>query len=107
MIKPNKKNNIVRTLQKHNVDFVEIESRIKIISDENLYSIPNEKIIKMLGLKKDIGHLCLINKLNEMQKSWLHIFFKYYTHHEVYDNNGEIIKSNFYILIYEILDGLE
>jgi uncharacterized Fe-S cluster-containing MiaB family protein len=48
MISPNKKNNIVRILQKHNVDFVEIESRIEIISDENLYSIPNEKIIKML-----------------------------------------------------------
>lgn len=107
MIKSPKKNNIAKILRKCNVDFVENEAGIIIITDENLNSIPSEKIIKMLGLKKDTGHLALINKLNEIEKSWLHIFFKYYIHHEVYDNNGAIIKSNFYILIYEILDGLE
>jgi hypothetical protein len=107
MIKLQKKNSIAKVLRKYNVDFVEVDGRISITSDMNLNSIPSEKIIKMLGLKKDKGHLHLLNKLNGIEKSWLYIFLKYYTYHEVYDNNGEIIKSNFYIFIYEILDGLE
>lgn len=107
MIKPPKKNNIAKILRKYNVDFSEDKVGITIITDENLNSIPSKKIIKMLGLKKDTGHLCLINKLNEIEKSWLHIFIKGYIYYDVYDNNGEIVKSNFYILIYEILDGLQ
>jgi hypothetical protein len=107
MIKSSKKNNIAKIFRKYNVDFVENEAGIILITDEYLNLIPSEKIIKMLGLKKDTGHLCLINKLNEIEKEWLHIFFKSYLYYDVYDKSGVVDMSNFYILIYEILDGLK
>jgi hypothetical protein len=101
------KNKIKKIFKKHNIDFTEEMGIVEIKDNQDLGLLPNKKVIKILGLKNDKGHLCLISKLNEIEKLWLNIFFKYYKYYEVYNDNGEIIKSNFYILIYEILDGLE
>lgn len=100
------KNNIPRILKQFNIEFIAERGSFEIEDNQPLKSLPSKKIIKMLGVKQDEGHLCLIMKLNEIEPSWLYVFFKYWRNFEVYDDNGDINKSNFYSLIYEILDGL-
>jgi hypothetical protein len=99
-------NEVATILINYNIDFIEDNGSFEIENNQDLSLLPNKKIIKMLGLKKNDGHLCLVMKLNEIEPSWLYVFFKYCRHFEVYDDNGKIIKSHFYSLINEILDGL-
>lgn len=107
MIKFYKKNKIPKILRKYNIDFIKTEAKLELKSDQDFTSIPSKKIVKMLGLKKDKGHVVFIEKLNQIENTWLLIFLKYESYYDVYNTDGQIIKEGFYSLINEILDGLQ
>ncbi|MFG4004610.1 hypothetical protein [Flavobacterium aquidurense] len=100
------KNEIVELLEQYQIEF-QINGIIELSQSQNLSLIPSKKIIKILGLKHDEGHKVFIDKLNQIESDWLLIFLKYESYYEVYNAESEIIKKNFYLLIYEILDGLK
>nr|WP_315232345.1 hypothetical protein [uncultured Flavobacterium sp.] len=99
-------NEVATILTDYKIDFIEGKGSFEIEDNQDLSLLPYKKVIKMLGLKKNEGHLCLVMKLNEIEPSWLYVFFKYWRYFEVYDDDGKIIKSHFYSLINDILDGL-
>jgi hypothetical protein len=107
MIKFYKKNKIPEILRKYNIDFIKTEAKLELKSDQDFTSIPSNKIVKMLGLKQDKGHVIFIERLNQIEKNWLFIYFKYENYYDVYNTDGQIIKEGFYSLINEILDGLQ
>lgn len=96
---------IAEILDHYHIRF-NLEDKSELEPDQNLSIIPSTKIVNMLGLKNDKGHQVFIEKLNQIESNWLAIFLKYESYYDVYNNNGEVIKHNFYLLIHEILDGL-
>lgn len=98
-------NEIIETLKHYQIEY-QTNGIIELSQDQNLSVIPSKKITEILGLKQDEGHQVFIDKLNQIESDWLLIFLKYESYYEVYNTEGEIIKENFYKLIYEILDGL-
>ncbi|WP_432220935.1 hypothetical protein ACRASX_08825 [Flavobacterium sp. TMP13] len=102
-----KKNIIAIKLEEYRIEFNESSGSYKISSDFDFRTLSCKKIIKMLGLKNDKGHLVLIEKLNTIQPIWLNIFLKTCGHYDVYNDDKVIDMSNFYLLLDDILDGLE
>lgn len=98
-------NEIIEILQQYQIKY-QTNGILELTQDQNLSVIPSTKITEMLGLIQDEGHRAFIDILNQIEKEWLLIFFKYESYYEVYDNEEAIIKHNYYILIHEILDGL-
>jgi hypothetical protein len=103
----NNTNKISEILQQHQIKFIKTNNKLELQPDQDLTAIPSKKIVKMLGLKQDKGHIIFIEKLNQIENNWLQIFIRYESYYGVYNAETEIINENFYALINEILDGLQ
>lgn len=101
-----KKNNIDFYCEQNDIPFLAINKTGDIENNRDLDFLPYEVVLKLLGLKRDKGHLYLIMKLNDFDKSWLNTFLKYQRYYEVHDNDGKINRRNVYLLILDIFDGL-
>lgn len=96
---------IAEILDHYQIKFIQ-EDKLELEPDQDLSIIPNETIVNILGIKNDEGHQIFVEKLHQIEINWLTIFLKYESHYDVYNIEGEVIIHNFYLLIYEILDGL-
>jgi hypothetical protein len=98
------RNNAKTIFKNYNIDYLEDEIILEII-DQDLSSLPNKEILKIIGLKNDEGHELFVASLNKIVPEWLQIFFIANHFYDVYDINGEVEMVNMHEFLLEIIEG--
>jgi hypothetical protein len=98
------RNNAKTIFKKYNIAFSDHENFLE-ISNQDLSTLPNKEILKIIGLKNDEGHDLLVASLNKIVPEWLQIFFISNHFYDVYDINGEVVMVNMHEFLLEIIEG--
>ncbi|NRT15274.1 hypothetical protein HNP99_001621 [Flavobacterium sp. 28A] len=99
-------NKVDKILKEYGINFNKSDL-IDIAQNQDTSIIPAIKILSMIGLKEDLGHQILIDKLNQFYKYWLSTFLKNEIYLDIYDSEGCINLKEMYEFISDIFDGLK